>query len=253
MIHCIGDSHVSFFSGYDRIQPEYPENSINKYPFFRVYRLGAVLAFNLNKLNTREQGREKLLRLITELPLHADLLLCYGEIDCRCHLVKQAELKRKQLFEIIEECIKNYFEVVDELIHAGFKVIIWNVVPTSDSQNINYPTYGSHLQRNICTKMFNKYLEGACRERGIIFLSIFEKLITKELQTKSVFYFDAIHLGQNAMPIVLRQLTKLKPIFSNGIINRINLLIQILIAKIKIARITIYRLAKQKLRKIKHK
>ena len=39
MIHCIGDSHSCFFSGEDKIQPIWPEQSFDTLPYFRSYRI----------------------------------------------------------------------------------------------------------------------------------------------------------------------------------------------------------------------
>lgn len=55
-IYCIGDSHASFFSGYDRIQPSWPNKSTNKFSFLKNYRLGPVLAYNLCSFKTRSRG-----------------------------------------------------------------------------------------------------------------------------------------------------------------------------------------------------
>lgn len=44
IIHCIGDSHVSFFGGLDRIQPVWPQRSDDRLPWFRTYHIGPALA-----------------------------------------------------------------------------------------------------------------------------------------------------------------------------------------------------------------
>lgn len=215
IIHCIGDSHASFFSGYDEIQPQFPDQSRNLYPFFRSYRLGAVLAYNLVNLNTREQGREKLLDLISSLDTGAAVLLCFGEIDCRCHLLKQADIQNQPLEAVVGNCVKNYFSAVDELIERKFKVLVWGVIPSARSSNEDYPTYGSMEQRNECTAQFNRQLKEECLKRGIAFISIFDNLINGQKETKLEYYFDTIHLGQVARYMVLKEFKKNKvsPIF----------------------------------------
>ena len=60
VIYCIGDSHVSFFSGKDAIVPCWPFPSEDMIPFFRTFRLGPVLAYNLVKVGTKTRGREAL-------------------------------------------------------------------------------------------------------------------------------------------------------------------------------------------------
>src|SRR5260221_13483035 len=89
--------------------------------------------------------------------------------------------------------------------------MVWNIIGTSDIYNNEYPFYGSHFQRNNCTLLFNKELEATCNRRGIIYLSIFEQIISKDLNSIRDYYFDSVHLGQLAMPYVLRELGKLKP------------------------------------------
>ena len=75
-------------------------------------------------------------------------MLCFGEIDCRCHIVKQADKRKVPTEMVVKDCVNNYFEVIDELNQLGFKVFIWNAVPTAESFNTDYPIYGSHLERN---------------------------------------------------------------------------------------------------------
>jgi len=205
MIHCIGDSHVSFFSGYDEIQPEYPVPSRSREGFFKVYRLGAVLAYNLMSFDTKEMGREKLLDLVPKLEGGSDLLLCFGEIDCRCHIIKQAEKQKRPVDAIVDDCADNYFKVVDELLASGFSVIIWGVIPSAESTNKEYPTYGSMVERNNCSHKFNMALEQRCKARQIKFVSIFDRLVDKSNRTRIEYYFDAIHLGQAAMPLAIEE------------------------------------------------
>ena len=114
-IYCIGDSHASFFSGYDRIPLGWPNKFINKFSFLKSYRLGPVLAYNLCNFNTRSKGREKLLYILTHfIPLGSKVLFCFGEIDCRAHLFKQSEIQKRDIHEIIRECVDRYFSVIKD-------------------------------------------------------------------------------------------------------------------------------------------
>ena len=47
MIHCIGDSHSSVFSGEEKMQDVWPERSNDTIDFFRSYRIGPATAYNL--------------------------------------------------------------------------------------------------------------------------------------------------------------------------------------------------------------
>lgn len=210
VIYCIGDSHASFFSGYDEIQPVYPLSSRNRLPFFKSYRLGAVLAYSLNKSNTKERGREKLLDLVASLKQPSHLLLCFGEIDCRCHLLKQAEKQSQSLDQIIKNCVDNYFEAIDELRQMNFKVSLWGAIASAESANKEYPTYGTMTERNVCTIKFNQHLKTQCLKRNMKFISVTDYLIDKNYNTKIRYYFDSIHLGQSAMPFALMEFKKNK-------------------------------------------
>ena len=65
LFHCIGDSHASFFSGRDRMCPKWPEGDAkSRLPFFRYYRLGPVLAYNLGTPGTASRGHERLTELL---------------------------------------------------------------------------------------------------------------------------------------------------------------------------------------------
>jgi hypothetical protein len=210
---CIGDSHASFFSGINKMQPEFPELSDNKIAHVEGVRLGAVLAYSLHKNNTREKGREKLFQKLGNLNTtdHA-VMFCFGEIDCRYHLLKQSEIKMQPVKYIIEDCVNKYFQVIQEVKHLGFDVLVWNVIPTTyDNFNPEYPNYGTHLQRNVCTKLFNKTLQEKCKGEEIIFIDISDKLIDKNNYTKGYFLFDGVHLGQLAMRFFIEKINDIWP------------------------------------------
>jgi hypothetical protein len=211
-IYCIGDSHVNFFSGQDMIQPKWPEKSIDLIPFFKTFRLGAVLAYNLCKLDTKMKGREKLFSLLKQIPKESTIMLCFGEIDCRAHLLKQAEIQNRKINIITKECVDRYVSVIKEVKNLNYNIIIWNVTPSSptgfpDSQD--YPTYGTCRERNSVTRLFNQFLEEQLINESIQFISIFEKLINKRGITLARFLMDDIHLSQAAMPLAIKEINKM--------------------------------------------
>lgn len=207
IIYCIGDSHASFFSGRNNIQPAYPELSVNTIPSFKSYRLGAILAYSLCNFGSTTKGREKILKLLLTLPKKSNILLCFGEIDCRVHLIKQAIKQNKNLEEVITECVRRYFSFILE-IKKDYKIIVWGVIPSTPSEKIidtRYPHIGSCLERNYVTKIFNEKLKEFSLESGVKFVSIFEQLLLKNGRTNGEFYIDNVHLSQKAMPIVIKQ------------------------------------------------
>ncbi len=217
IIHCIGDSHVTFFSGFHRVQSMWPIKSFNKFSFLKSYRLGPVLAYNLCSFKTRFNGREKLLYLSSHiLPLGCKVLFCFGEIDCRAHIIKQVEISGKDIHEIIRECVDRYFSVIKETKEKGFDILVFNVIPSGIIDQVSYkpddfPFYGTNLERNKVSKYFNKYLEQKLNKHNIIFIDIIDKLVFENYETNPSYFFDSAHLGQKAMPLFVNELLKKCP------------------------------------------
>lgn len=214
-ISCIGDSHALFFSGQDIIQPVWPGRSHDLLPCFRTYRLGPVLAYNLCKTETLSRGREKLFEVLEKcVPEGGTVLTCFGEIDCRLHLPKQAAQQNRSLDSVVAECVGRYFSVILEVVARGHCVIVWNVPPSTtrqDTSSWQFPAYGTCEERNTTTVLFNRHLEEKCHASGVSFLSVFDALVDNSGLTRSPFYLDDVHLSQRAMPLVVRALETVAP------------------------------------------
>jgi len=221
IIHCIGDSHASFFSGRNTIQPAWPETANDTIPSFRSYRLGAVLAYNLSEKNTTSGGGEKLISLLEKLPKHSTILMSFGEIDCRVHLVKQSIKQNRNLQEIANENAERYFSVIKK-IKTDFNVIVWATIPSTASEitlDHRYPVCGTNLERNTVTQLFNEKLSELCAQEGITFISIFKKLTKPDGSTNSTFYIDGVHLSQRAMPIAIEAISRQAPNMELQLLN----------------------------------
>jgi hypothetical protein len=208
MIYCIGDSHVSFFSGNNRMVNAWPDTSNDSLPFFKTYRLGPVLAYSLSKEKSRTMGRQKLFEVLDTIPKGSKLLFVFGEIDCRLHLLRQANESGTSVEDVVETSVQRYISVLKEVQTLGYRVMIWHVIPSTkfkikDKSN---PTYGTCLERNDVTQIFNNFLHKYAQKEGIEELSIYNKLIDDNNVTKMYYYYDAIHLSQRAMPFVIEEL-----------------------------------------------
>jgi hypothetical protein len=222
VIHCIGDSHCSFFIGADRIQPYWPADSINELPWFKSYHIGPALAHNLTKNGTTSRGREILFEILsTRVPKGAYVLLSFGEIDCRVHLVKQAHKKGVPLETVVEACLDEYFKVVSEVTAMGYRVIVYNVCPARkgtkfrslDYKNaeIELVALGSWKDRNLATSLFNTGAKRRCQESGVKFLMNAHHIVNPKGQLIPLFLMDAVHLSQRAMPATLKELRLICP------------------------------------------
>jgi len=213
LIHCIGDSHASFFSGRNSLEPIWPLQARDIIPSFKSYRLGAVLAYNLCEPETSTHGKEKLAELTNQLPKNSSIMLCFGEIDCRVHLVKQSIEQNRNIGDVVNECVDRYFSVIRDM-KTRFNMMVWAVVPSTISETVTdlrYPHFGTNLERNQATKLFNERLEELCKKEKIAFISIFNELIKPNGSTNNSFFIDNAHLSQKAMPLVIKRFKKTLP------------------------------------------
>lgn len=195
-IHCIGDSHACFFSGVAKSRLPWPAPSPDQIPLFKTYWLGAFLAYNLI-------NKDELFVCLKKIPKDEKVMLIFGEIDCRAHLIKQQRETNKALEKIVEDCAKRYISAILKVKKTHPNILIWGVVASTKFEgpldNI-YPTVGTCLERNTATKMFNEYLQNFASKNNIPFISVFDKLVDKKGITNMAYYRDRIHLNQKIMP-----------------------------------------------------
>ena len=212
-IHCIGDSHCYFFYGSD----EYNESMIGSFdsllPYFKIHHVGAALAYNLCESGTTTGGREIILDLLEkEIPVGSRIMLCFGEINCRYHIPKQASQQNKDVKIIIEECVERYFSFIKEIKTRGYEVLVWGAIPSTLDSTKNdpfYPRWGTCEERNSVTRYFNEKLRSLLSGESIKFISIFDQLVGVGNVTKDEYYLkDKIHLSQKTMPAAIKELRK---------------------------------------------
>ena len=216
-LHCIGDSHTAFFTGYNIIQPEYPKVLQSIPQNIYTYRLGSPLAYNLCEPNSKTQSNEKLFEIINKLNYRTDIvLLSFGEVDCRAHVIKQAEIKNITIDEAVHECVSRYLIVIKKILELNFKVVIWNAVPTAmgfENVKFEYPYYGSFEERNKACILFNEELQKKATEIGFHFIAVYKKIINKNFTTNNEYYFDKIHLSNKLLPVALKNISEAIPGF----------------------------------------
>ena len=215
LIHCIGDSHVSLFSGVDYLQNPLPHPSVDKLPQFRVHRIGPGLAYNLCKEGTTTRSRERMIEILEGLTKGSRVMLSFGEVDCRAHLIQQAEKSGQDWNSITQSCAHRYIEGAEIVKEMGFQLIIYNVIPSSRHTKPGkaYPTSGSCLERNEITILFNQAVAQICHDKGTPFIQTFFKLVNDSKLTRSIYYFDKIHLSQRALPLTVSALAQTLPNF----------------------------------------
>jgi len=136
-------------------------------------------------------------------------LFCFGEVDIRAHLIKQAELQSAPIEVVVNECVDKYFQVILYYKELGYNMLAWGPIASwHDSKPyIGGPTFGTCLERNNITQLFNDRLRLRCDQYSVGFVSIFPKMIDNNRITIPKYLDDwegsHIHLTQAAMPLIL--------------------------------------------------
>ena len=209
-IHCIGDSHACFFGGLEKIQPAFFESNFNsrqnKYPFFNSVRIGLFTAYQL------DNKRSIIEPFLSNLNMHNDdkILFCFGEIDIRAHLIKQSKLSQRSIDDIVYECVTRYVNAVSYYKKFNRDIIMWGPSASwTDSKPYpvgpQAPSYGTNVERNNVTKIFNQYLQKLCEQNNFGYISIFEKMLNPDGTTNPYYIMDHIHISQTAMPMAIEE------------------------------------------------
>ena len=214
-IHCIGDSHISVFGGTNIISEGCP-SKYDEHPYFKTYRVGPALAYNL--ITPEHSFKQVFMQILRHIPPNSWILTSFGEIDCRAHLIRQSEKQNRSIEAVVHECVNRYFKFIKEIQNLGYHIIVYAAPPTCnvdvlqnpDDDN-KYPYYGTYIHRNYTTKIFNMYLNSLCDSKNIFFLSIFDQLVSSDGKTSdSQFFSDLVHLSaQTALPLLIDELEKI--------------------------------------------
>lgn len=221
MIYIIGDSHVSVFSGTDttqngdrHIQPEFGtcytlkkgqlKPHINKFeqkiPFFCPIKIGSYTAYNsFNKIPKIEQVIDEY-----QISNSTYIFTCFGEIDIRNHIGKNAEKNNLSISDTIKICVNRYMNTILYLKNKGLKIGVYGPPASSIGWKETYG-YKDVVFRNKMTLEFNEYLETQCDIYDIKFISISKEMMTSTGETDQKFIMDDIHLSQHAMPVLLKK------------------------------------------------
>ena len=201
MIYVFGNSHAHFFTD---STPARSGEGENRNEYFRSFSLGPVIAYNFF-----EHHYPSMINILNGLPFSSGdhVLIAVGEVDCRWHLLKQAEVQQRDVIELTHECIDRFFRAHLHLKENGYSVIGWGGHPSTKNTFGNVPedpVYGDCLTRNRVSLAWNDYLESKCKENNINFVSIIRDLINLDGITKMEYYWDYCHLdAKKYLPTVI--------------------------------------------------
>jgi len=206
MIYVFGNSHAHFFT--DSAPGKFGEGEKSN-EHFRSFSLGPVIAYNFIAHHF-----PTMIQAINQLPLKQEdpILLAIGEVDCRWHLPKQAELQKRDVKDVVHECIDRFFQAHLTLQESGYRVVGWGGHPSTNeghNDDPGKPIYGDVQKRNEVSLEWSDYLEEKCKKSGIEFVSIIRDLINVDNSTKMEYYKDYCHLDPvKYLPVVIEKFKK---------------------------------------------
>jgi hypothetical protein len=177
-IHLIGDSHCLCFDGAKDVVPHW---------------CGAATAYNLYK-------KYDLTKTFFEA-IEDDYWFCFGEIDCRLHIYRQAKLLNTTELDILGRTVDTYMEAVS--VFDGWNIGVMAVPPQGYEDNIyGYDYYASRAHRQQITDVFNFWLENVCIDYGIPFIDIWKQ---DEIWAEENFKDDKCHIKNEIAIKYLKQ------------------------------------------------
>lgn len=106
-------------------------------------------------------------------------ILCYGEIDNRCHIHRQV-LTGRDPEEVVNTLVDEYFKTIAHVITKYKAIIVCSIVPParqSDYEAVNgpiqheFPFVGTDEERVSYCRMLNARIEKNCQAYGYFFLN----------------------------------------------------------------------------------
>ena len=169
-----------------------------------------------NKMDGRtaynlERHEKKLLRILEPLR-EKELIFCFGEVDIRIHIKYKHEQTNVPVRSLLENTAERYTSYVSQLRQRGYKIHIFNVIPTGEyrgeaaekwKKGLSYPFTATHAERTQYTEILNEFYKKYCDKLGIPFIDIYTYLIDATGRRKQEFVFDFAHLDNHCADLVI--------------------------------------------------
>ena len=187
MIYIYGDRHAEF--NFKRLNLPHINFSRANITMFRVGRDNSIINFNSDMHN-----KESI------------ICICYGEIDCRCHIQREIDLGKNEN-DVISELVSNYFTTLKNNVKEHKKIIIVGIIPPTlqnDYEQLHgpimheYQFVGSNENRVRYTEKMNYLIEKSCNINGYIYFNPFFYYTRPNGTLKHELSDTMVHLGENS-------------------------------------------------------
>jgi len=197
-VNCFGDSHISIFSETEHL---IKENITSTTGPFNAFRFGPYVAYNL-------QSKANVVSNVNAVNKNENLLICFGEIDCRAQVNKICDETNRGYIEVVDEIVDNYFTVIKGANNKN--TILFSITPELKEQPHWY-YYKDHPEVFDCPrgtlseraeykKYFNKKVKEEAEKLGLKYISIYDYVNGKE-----IYYLDDIHLAPKKVFYLIRR------------------------------------------------
>ncbi len=190
--YCYGDSHISIFSNKEDL---IKENNYFTSNSFTSYRFGPYLAYNLPEKND-------VLSVINSSEESDNVLICFGEIDCRAQVKRICEKSDRDYKDVINEIVNRYFSVIEKIVNKN--MIVFSITPEikeqphwyyyKDRPEVFDCPKGTLLERSSFKEYFNNLVISECEKRGYKYFSIYDTILKGDIPAE-FYYMDDIHLN----------------------------------------------------------
>lgn len=189
MIYIYGDSHAAItFKGLPLDHKNYSRSSIT---LFRIGRDTSIINFDPNEVS----GTNDI------------VVLCWGEVDCRCHIQRQINSGKDEDI-IITELIRAYSETIrTTLTNKSVHIILVAVIPPTkqkDYERIHgpitheFPFIGTDEDRVRFTRKVNIQLEELARKDGYTFFNPYDYYTLPDGTLNHALSDTMVHIGDNS-------------------------------------------------------
>lgn len=210
--YCIGDSHISIFTSKNDIL--FPMET-GTFENFTAINVGPVLAFTV-------MDKGNIFELIKNISPGTNLLVCFGEIDCRAQIHRRCV--DGNYVEVIREVVNRYFEAILNMkshIPQESQIILFSVTPElkeephwyyyGSNREVFDAPHGTLTERRTYKETFNSMIKQKSLENGIKYISIYDWIMDSGMSMER-YYLDDIHLHPMKVKNMIR-----KAFIDNGV------------------------------------
>lgn len=182
-IHTIGDSHASKKHSGWKVCDNIIDHHIGPKLCYSIGRDGLDI-LNFKNYNIKENDT---------------VILCFGEIDCRCHIHKYIT-ETTSYKKIIDNIVSSYFKtiILNKNLYKNINICVYNVVPPIRKEGLKelkeFPYLGTNEERKMYTLYFNKMLKQYCDLHNFIFFDVYDKYCDTEGFLNSKYKDNSVHI-----------------------------------------------------------